>query len=157
MWFHQRCISQFYKEVLANSHNFRFRSFCVLHMENLSNFCIALVWPVNFTNFWFNFWRDFADWPNCETLMCSGQPALGLAALRNPCCYGQVKFSYWVDFFNNKQSVKCIKVWKVFNFVSIWAVHQIISRNLNSKFWNFSRKSTNQKPMLGEISFTKGQ
>ena len=41
--------------------------------------------------------------------MCTGQPALGLAALRNP-CYGQVKFSYWVDFFNNKQSVKCIKV-----------------------------------------------
>ena len=120
MWFHQRCILQFYKEVLANSHNFRFRSFCVLHMENLSNFCIALVWLVNFTNFWFNFWRDFADWPNCETLMCTGQPALGLAALRNPCCYGQVKFSYWVDFFNNKQSVKCIKVWKVFNFVSMY-------------------------------------
>ena len=83
-------------------------------------------------NFWFNFWRDFANWPNCETPMCTGQPALGLAALRNPCCYGQVKFSYWVDFFNNKQSVKCIKV---FNFVSIYHL-------LSCSSYNFTKSKT---------------
>ena len=34
--------------------------------SNLSNCCRhKSVWPVNFTNFWYNFWRVFVVWPNC--------------------------------------------------------------------------------------------
>ena len=58
--------TRFSKQVSANSHNFRFRSLRVLHIQKISNCCMHKYNRVNFTNF-LNIISGgfFAIRPNC--------------------------------------------------------------------------------------------
>ena len=69
--FTQSDVTSFYRQVFANLHNFRFRSFCVLHIQNLSNRCRHRYDLSTSQNFQCNFWWIFPIWPNCL-----GQPSL---------------------------------------------------------------------------------
>ena len=57
--------TSFSKQVVTDSQNLHFRSFYVLHIQNLSSCCKHKYDQSISQVFKFNFWRDFAFWPNC--------------------------------------------------------------------------------------------
>ena len=63
--------TRFSMQVSSNSHNFRFRSLCALHIQNLSNCCRHNYDPSISRIFHSNIWRVFDIWTKCVA-QCSG-------------------------------------------------------------------------------------
>ena len=103
--------TNFYMQVFAFSNSFRFRSFCTLHIQNLSNRCRQRHDPSISRIFLSNFWRVFDVWHNCVAM---SRWHLFLFAYR---CYfwAWVICTRWancIEFRKSNKSKSCCKlVW----------------------------------------------
>ena len=129
-WFH---LKNFWNQVPADSHYFRFRSLHLLYIQNLTNCCRPKVWSVNFTIFLrlkFMTVSQHSLWSNPENLMQCRFGRLPFEAripLGNCNCTTRLR-SYTLDRNIVRRSVPGMSnkfLFKLFKIISvIW-------------FWNF--------------------